>query len=351
MIGASHDRILTSLSQLRTTVYILRHPPAPPPLPNQAQQLQEWRTSAEFQMADVRTQNNGFVKTVVEAYNGHHHHLVIKPDDIWISILSQLSVLNIHVNAKSKELRSLFVKHQGKKTLRVYMPGNQRIVDFGSLSVQKTDEIQKKCRSKNSDPEPERWATLLRPVLRWFVDVFTRAESGLEPDVDFWNQIANRYLFGSGASFLSGWITAFCVWDSTTEKWQGSPRSSVPQTRLGSTPKSHAQLVLEEATYPVIDTHKVPMGYCEVDVKVRDAEGEVDCVMVAGHMASLVRGESKDTLAPLASWFMYVRPEEVESDTALLDEVSRKGKSSSEMVVKANEPSWKAKLRKILCSA
>ncbi|CAA7259446.1 unnamed protein product [Cyclocybe aegerita] len=376
----------------------------------------------EFQMADARTQNNGFVKTVVEAYNGHHH-LVIRPDDVWIAILTQLSV---YVNANSKELRSLFVKHKGKKTSRIYIPGNRRTVDFGSLAVQMTDEIQKNildpalqqwvlpsfttttptdttiCSvllmstmkayfeydmslcgipsitlegtksdweallqkldklpsfrpssscSKNSESEPERWANLLRPVLRRFVDAFTRAESGLEPDVDFWSKIANRYSFGSGTSFLSGWITAFCVWDSTTGKWQGSPRSSTPQRYLGSTPKSHAQLVLDDVTYPVIDTHKVPMGYCEVDVKVRDAEGEVDCVMVAGHMASLVRGESKDTLAPLASWFMYIRPEEVESDTTLLDEGSRTGKSSSEMLGKATQPSCMAKLRKFLCSA
>lgn len=35
--------------------------------------------------------NNGFVDTAISAYS-NHHHLRIRPDDVWCAILSQLSL-------------------------------------------------------------------------------------------------------------------------------------------------------------------------------------------------------------------------------------------------------------------
>ena len=35
--------------------------------------------------------SNGLVQACIQAYSGHHH-LVIRPDDIWITILTQLSL-------------------------------------------------------------------------------------------------------------------------------------------------------------------------------------------------------------------------------------------------------------------
>ena len=66
---------------------------------------------------------NGFVDSVVLAYN-RHHHLVIRPEDIWFSILSQL---NLYINANSEELRHMFVAHEGKKEL-VLLVGRDPIV-------------------------------------------------------------------------------------------------------------------------------------------------------------------------------------------------------------------------------
>ena len=53
--------------------------------------------------------------------------------------------------------------------------------------------------------EPKIWAALLRPILTRFV----RAFDG-EPDVDFWSRVCHYHRHGSGQSYLSGWITAFC---------------------------------------------------------------------------------------------------------------------------------------------
>ncbi|XXG96524.1 hypothetical protein Hte_002807 [Hypoxylon texense] len=47
---------------------------------------------------------NGFVHAVVEAYN-EHHCLVLRPEDVWLAVLTQLSA---YVNARSEELRERF---------------------------------------------------------------------------------------------------------------------------------------------------------------------------------------------------------------------------------------------------
>ncbi|KAG4433843.1 hypothetical protein IFR05_010661 [Cadophora sp. M221] len=66
--------------------------------------------------SNIYPQNNGFVDSAVTAYN-QHHHLTLRPDDIWLAILAQL---NIYINAHSKALRSIFVSHSGKKELAIW---------------------------------------------------------------------------------------------------------------------------------------------------------------------------------------------------------------------------------------
>jgi hypothetical protein len=54
---------------------------------------------------------NGFVHSVTEAYN-NHYHLIIRPDDMWITIVTQFSA---YVNAHAEELGDSFVAHEGQK--------------------------------------------------------------------------------------------------------------------------------------------------------------------------------------------------------------------------------------------
>lgn len=63
--------------------------------------------------ATLATQN-GFVSALMQAYN-HHQRLKIRPDDVWLAILTQFSA---YVNAHAEELRDSFVAHQGKKELK-----------------------------------------------------------------------------------------------------------------------------------------------------------------------------------------------------------------------------------------
>ncbi|KAK5702370.1 hypothetical protein LTR17_022367 [Elasticomyces elasticus] len=72
---------------------------------------------------------NGFVYAVMQAYD-KHHHLRIRPEDIWIAILSQSSA---YTNGHGEELRHHFVAHEDKKKLEVKANGTRYTVDFGAL--------------------------------------------------------------------------------------------------------------------------------------------------------------------------------------------------------------------------
>lgn len=79
--------------------------------------------------------SNGVVWAAISAYN-NHHHLKIRPDDIWLAILTQLSS---YINAHSEELRGSFVAHEGKKKLEIVYPVATRFtVDWGEFASKMT---------------------------------------------------------------------------------------------------------------------------------------------------------------------------------------------------------------------
>jgi hypothetical protein len=80
---------------------------------------------------------NGFVHTVIQCYNGHNA-LVIRPDDVWLAILTQF---NFFVNGNAEQLRKQFVSHKGKKELEIQTIGTRYTVDFGFMARQMTDLI------------------------------------------------------------------------------------------------------------------------------------------------------------------------------------------------------------------
>ncbi|KAF9463845.1 hypothetical protein BDZ94DRAFT_1257570 [Collybia nuda] len=312
----------------------------------------------------IRSEENGFVQTVIKAYNDHHH-LVIRPDDVWVAILTQF---NFYVNAHAEELRSQFVDHDGKRELVVITSASMGGADFGALARQMTGEIHKNVvddelrdwilpnfsttshddtvvcaitmmstlkayftykfsfgcglpsvtlegeradwerlvlrleKLSSFGPEPAAWVKLLRPILSRFV----RAFDG-DPDIDFWNKICDRRFRGSGAINMTGWLTAFCVW-SEQGKWQAPCANDLGDeiSVFGSTQQNAERgYVLDGVRYPVI--YNIAVGFCEVDVKLVGNEGEVMGMMVAGHIGRLTQGELRDTVRPLLGWFVFVK--------------------------------------------
>lgn len=149
-------------------------------------------------------------------------------------------------------------------------------------------------------PEPEAWATLLRPILTRFVQAFDG-----QPDIDFWGRVCHHHEQMSGPSYLSGWITAFCVWNKNG-RWQG-PSLKSPKTPEVVGQVEAERLVLDGVLYGLVDTKDVAPGFCEVDV-VLDDNGEIfDCTMVSGHCATAAEGEMGDGVRPLSAWFMFIK--------------------------------------------
>ncbi|KAJ7664873.1 hypothetical protein B0H17DRAFT_1171476 [Mycena rosella] len=235
-------------------------------------------TPGELLIKNVIPKPNGFVDTIISAYN-QHHALVLRPDDVWLAILTQF---NFYVNANAELLRANFVAHDGKKELVVM---TDAFDDFGRLAREMVDLIEKNVvdpslrawalpdfttttendttvsaivlmatlkayleyvycticcgiprvtlegekrdwekiltrleKLKEYGLETTAWYHLLVPVILRFVAAFDDPNS--QSNIDFWQNVAHFEQGGSGPDYYSGWITAFCVF-SNRGRWLG----------------------------------------------------------------------------------------------------------------------------------
>ncbi len=324
---------------------------------------------------------NGFVAGSVEAYS-KHHHLTIRPEDVWFSILSQLS---FYINANAEELRDKFVAHEGQKELVALQMATLKTADYGKLAFDmgkiiqknvidpelrewmmpafttttKTDEVvasvmmmgsmqqyfkyvfSLKCGLPSvtllgecSDwekilsrleklltlgKEPSLWHTLLKPVISRFVQTFKSPDSSATKD--FWQKIAHHSGGGSGPTYLSGWITAFCFWDEKGRTLhvpgRNPPSSSVTETFGRSSFRGSApELKLDGVKYHKVDTQDIAPGWVSVPVKVDDNGTIHDTRMAAGSVGVKVtsseKGDVLDTVQPVSGWWIFESKSEEE---------------------------------------
>ncbi|KAF0687045.1 Aste57867_21184 [Aphanomyces stellatus] len=309
--------------------------------------------------------SNGFVLGVVRAYN-EHHHLVLRPDDVWLAIMTQFG---LYANANAEMLRHSLVKHDGKKELVVMDVGSLRTVDYGRLASRFIGEMEDHLVdptlgewvlpgfSTTTDhdrivgsvvmmatmkkffdfkmmlscgiptvtllgtvedwvairtrvdallqygPQMTEWVGLLSPIL----DQFVNAAKGTV-DTIFWQRICNYIAGGSGPSYLSGWITAFSVFDADG-KWQGSERiirrSQMNLLRIDEKTGNYVGFPDEASEFPVIEIGDVSPGYLTVDVTIDDNGVEYKSLMFAGHMSYAV--QRGDTIVPQLTWAIALK--------------------------------------------
>ncbi|KAF3070595.1 hypothetical protein GL218_00096 [Daldinia childiae] len=312
--------------------------------------------------AQVFPSSNGFVRAVYQAYS-NHHHLKIRPEDVWFSIVAQLSM---HINAHAEELRPFFVAHEGQKKLQVVERGTITTVDFGELAIRMTDEIKKnvvdpdltawimpdfttttdtdrvtaavlmmgalqkyfkyfllltcgipsvtllgeredwvKIRRRleylpRMGKEPALFAKLLTAVLDYFIRSFDEPTS---PAVQsFWSRIADRQ-GGSGVEYFSGWITAFTFWKVNGECMYTSPL--VPFESY--TPDTHG-CNLDGTVFHIIDMADIPDAFASVPVTVNDNGVIHETRLVAGSIGMAV-SSSGELVELESSYFMNGRTE------------------------------------------
>ena len=168
------------------------------------------------------------------------------------------------------------------------------------------------------------------PVLDNMVQTFD--SPGIESKrTDFWGKICHHEFEGSGSSFMSGWITAFCFWNEKGELNK--------HRRHGLEPfLSSSANVFDSSIYPRINTYHRTNGFMSVPVKVDDNGKIYSTRMVGGSVGlhwtrssyslekSLSRQDHKlfcgnvaigtkrvrsaggmglDTVKPALGWWMY----------------------------------------------
>ena len=265
---------------------------------------------------------------------------MLRPQDVWFTILSQL---NFFVIAHSEELRHLFVSHKDTVHLEIITNETMDTVDFGELALTMSELMEKRvvnldlrnwimpafttttasdevvaaiimmgsmqkyfsyqftlrcgipsvtllgeredwalmvtklAQLAHLGDEPARFAQLRRPVLNNFVASFDNPGS---PDtMSFWSKCADRRGGGSGPTYLTGWISVFCFWDNDGKLL--CPEAILPECSPGFQARN-TEFGLDQALSRLIDTDKVPLGYVSVPVTVNNLGHKFDAVMLAG---------------------------------------------------------------------
>lgn len=291
---------------------------------------------------------NGFIHAAINAYSAHHH-LLIRPEDIWFSILTQLS---FYINAHAEDLRSFFVSHRDRKKLEVLTFGDKHTVDFGQIAQHMTSLMETHLNGPELLPwimpdftttteddevvasilmtgamqkyffhgvrlscglpsvtllgEREDWekilarlgkinqlgaeavqfATLLKPILVNFIASFDTP--GDRKVVHFWNKIAHK-TGGSDTPILSGWITAFCFWDLDGKSLY-APEGKAPKGKMRLEQRDFRSpgCELDGTLYPRLSIDHIPVGFASVPVEVDDNGKRFHAIMLAGSVGKQV---------------------------------------------------------------
>jgi len=276
---------------------------------------------------------NGLVDGIIRAFQ-QDLHLVLRPDDIWLSILTQF---NMFVNGNSEHLRTQFVAHQGKKKLIIdARPHQFGDIDMGRFAQAMTQLIQENVvdpqlrelimpnfstttgddksvaaivmmgtlqtyfdyhcwigcgfpsvtlQGEKSDweeillkvqrlakygPEMTEWIRLLVPVIQYMIASFTQPTS---PDIkNFWLRACHAVGAGGsgGLCTLSGWLTAFCFFDKTGQRTKEYTNKQLVTYCGAKNVAKRKRLVLGGIAYPVLDHERTPKGIVSVPVTVQD---------------------------------------------------------------------------------
>ena len=297
--------------------------------------------SSEFGEVEIR--NNGFVWACCDAYN-NHHNLHLRPDDIWLAILSQFG---IYVSNKAEELRSKLVESQDSTEIKVIV--NDANVDniaqlfadkIGANLLSDVKELvtpsfttttsddklvanlmlmctMKKyftyyCCMKCGLPSvtlygtPSDWERLIlitnkllefdneeKLLEKWFgflipvLENFLRTAQGETSDElkSWWNRICHVKSGGSGPSYLGGWITAFCFFDYRDSEF------------IVNSQKKNSE-------WPLVDTSNVPSSYLETPVTFNVLGDIFKAKIIAGIMGSKIHSQDNEGICPSPGWLI-----------------------------------------------
>ncbi len=269
---------------------------------------------------------NGLVGGLLSAYN-HHHNIILRPDDFWMAIMTQFS---FYVHLRSLKLKDKFVDFDGKKKLEIHTSGNTKEANYAELILQFGDLIEKniidntlrhwiiphfttttkedkivfgvalmgimqsyfdykihfECGIPNvtllgslddykllaihieylinfnlEDNYVKVWVSMLRCICQNLI------ESVQHQNAEFWRHVC-KIEGGSGSTEITGWLSAFCVFDSTGN-WQGQNLAFCKELNT---------------EFPLIDTQDIPPGFVLVPLEINDNGASIITNLMAGSL-------------------------------------------------------------------
>ncbi|KAK3396918.1 hypothetical protein B0T20DRAFT_414789 [Sordaria brevicollis] len=106
----------------------------------------ELATNPQFSIVGNK---NGFVHTIIRAWQ-QDLHLRIRPDDVWLAILTQFSFF---VNKNAEALRHLFVSHKGRQEVEVAVDARSvrslSAVDVGAVAQRLAAKVKERLVDPN----------------------------------------------------------------------------------------------------------------------------------------------------------------------------------------------------------
>lgn len=282
--------------------------------------------------------DNGFVGSAVKAYNDHYH-LILTPDQVWLSITTALSNYINH-----NDMEGVFT--DGKMELNIIGSGTIETTDWDALVDQMGDKINKniksdmlgfiECDFSTTDKTTRTvsklvlmgamqkffkykftlkcgipkvtlkgtkndWIKIKEKIkfmltfkkeqltnwvkcLDFTLDNFIKA---FDNDIDgFWNRIALAEEQASGPKYLQGWILAFAPWDED-----------------GKYVLRNAADIKMDNIYGKLDTQNVASSSVEIWIEIDDGKKH-DALFVAGLIGSIVNGSS---ITPSVDYALYLK--------------------------------------------
>lgn len=144
--------------------------------------------------------------------------------------------------------------------------------------------------------EPTTWHSLLKPVITRFISTFESPE--LEKTKEFWQTIAHYSGGGSGPTYLSGWITAFCFWNSYGKPLHqpGTNPPSLPTLRqmLRSSPI----FSMDGTSYHRIETTDIPVAYVSVPMTIEEQDGTKHDARITAGLVGMALSSSGEPVEP-----------------------------------------------------
>jgi hypothetical protein len=284
-------------------------------------------------VGDIYASQDSFVRGFIDA-GVQHQHLVLRAEDVWFTILTQLSfwlrkserleftqanasrayswgelsfgmgnTMNAEFNLKDKTnslgwskanfttsnwgddiTSTALLMFSSIATPKPESDDVDRLVEIGIPSitlsgVQKDWEllVQKLDRIERLGNQPATYSRRLRPILNRFVTTFQDPNSR---DVrNFWdNAILQRSQSSQGLSrALTGWLNGFLYWDTT-----GRTLENISQ--------SDTQMILDQIQLPWYRLQDLPSAYSSLRMCwISDRLDVLDIDLVAGMMAKSVR--------------------------------------------------------------